>query len=502
MMFGRSILVALLLTGAAGAAPVLSTSATQDPYWQAGRDTIAARLQVVNRPAHAKNVILFIGDGMGISTITAARIFDAQERARKAGTKALGEENSLSFEKMPFSALVKTYNTDAQVSDSAGTASAMNTGIKTRIGYINFRQDQTATACATPDAWPRTLAEIAKGQGMAVGVVTNTRLTHATPAAVYAHVPNRNWEGADKSYPVAERAAGCPDIASQLVNFRFGTGIDPAMGGGRAKFQPKDAGGSRDDGKDLVAEWTRRYPSGHYLGDAAALRALKPGAAGPVLGLFSPDHMSYETDRDPAKQPSLTEMTAFAIARLAASSPKGYYLMVEGGRIDHGHHASNPYRALSETQQFSQAIAAALSHINLDETLVLVTADHSHTLTIAGYPKRGNDILGYIQPALGGEGGDGLDEDGNAIDDRGVPMATLGYQNGPWSGTIEGQKLSPRLAPTDKNFITNKLHGTGSESHGGEDVALFATGPSSNLVGGVIEQNVIFHVMAQALGWK
>jgi alkaline phosphatase len=176
--------------------------------------------------------------------------------------------------------------------------------------------------------------------------------------------------------------------------------------------------------------------------------------------------------------------------------------MIEGGRIDHGHHASNPYRALSETQQFSQAIAAALAQINLDETLVLVTADHSHTLTIAGYPQRGNDILGYIRPALGGEGGDGLDEEGNAIDDRGQPMATLGYQNGPWSGTIEGQKLSPRLAPTDKNFISNKLHGTGSESHGGEDVALFATGPSSNLVGGVIEQNVIFHVMAQALGWK
>lgn len=502
MNFARNSLVAVVLATAAHAAPVLTTSATQDPYWAAGRATLETRLHIVNRPVHAKNVILFIGDGMGISTITAARIFDAQQRAKAAGTTALGEENSLSFEKMPYTALVKTYNTDAQVADSAGTASSMNTGIKTRIGYINFRQDQTAEACKAPDAWPRTIAELAKGQGMAVGVVTNTRLTHATPAAVYAHVPNRGWEGADAAYPVKARASGCPDIASQLVGFHFGNGIDVAMGGGRAKFQPTASGGARDDGKDLVAAWEARFPAGHYLSDAKELRGLNPKTAGPVLGLFSPDHMSYETDRNTALQPSLTEMTLFSIAKLAASSPKGYYLMVEGGRIDHAHHASNPYRALSETQQFSQAIAAALKTVNLDDTLVLVTADHSHTLTISGYPKRGNDILGYIKPVAAEEGGDGLDADGNAIDDRGVPMTTLGYQNGPWSGTVEGQKLSHRLAPTDKNYISDKLHGTGGESHGGEDVALFATGPSANLVGGVIEQNVIFHIIAQALGWN
>ncbi|MGL4543125.1 MAG: alkaline phosphatase, partial [Polymorphobacter sp.] len=245
-----------------------------------------------------------------------------------------------------------------------------------------------------------------------------------------------------------------------------------------------------------------KSPNGHVLLDAATLRALKPATAGPVLGLFSPDHMSYETDRKPALQPSLTEMTEFAIARLRAASPKGYYLMIEGGRIDHAHHATNPYRALSETQQFSQAVAAALKLVNLDETLVLVTADHGHTLTISGYPERGNDILGLIRPVGAGEGDGNLSEDGAAIDDHGRPMATLGYQNGPWSGTIEGQRLSPRLPSTDKNHMTDKLHGTGSETHSGEDVALFAAGPSANLVGGVIEQNVIFHIIAQSLGWK
>ncbi|MGL4543806.1 MAG: alkaline phosphatase, partial [Polymorphobacter sp.] len=256
-MHRKLALTALLLGLAASvrAEADMSNPASSDPYWTLGRKALAARLQAMNRPARARNVILFIGDGMGISTITAARIFDAQQRAKASGATALGEENSLSFEKLPFSALVKTYNTDAQVPDSAGTASAMNIGIKTRIGYINFRQDQTAQACKTPEAWPRTIAEFAKGKGMAVGVVTNTRLTHATPAAVYAHVPNRNWEGADATFPAAARTAGCPDIASQLVNFGTSNGIDLALGGGRSKFQSVALGGSRDDGRDLVAEW-------------------------------------------------------------------------------------------------------------------------------------------------------------------------------------------------------------------------------------------------------
>ena len=478
------------------AAPVLDTP-VKDDFWQAGRAALAERMAVVNRPKRAKNVILMIGDGMGISTITAGRIFDGQNPTDGSKRRS-GEENSLSFEKLPHVALVKTYNSNAQVPDSAGTASAMNTGVKTRIGYINFGQDQTAADCATPEKLPRTIAEIAKREGMAVGVVTTTRITHATPAAVYGHEPNRNWEGSDRSYTAAQHKDQCPDLATQLVDYAPGGGLDLALGGGLARFRPIAAGGSRDDGVDLVAKWQARFPNGRYVADGTSFRSLDARRPGPVFGLFNNDHLSFETDRDPAKEPSLTEMATFAVKKMAASSAKGYYLMIEGGRIDHAHHATNPYRALSETQQFSQAVAAVLASVNLDETLVLVTADHSHTLTISGYPMRGNDILGYIKNSPDGEGDGSASNEGWALDDRGQPMTTIGYANGPFTGP----GVSRLLPPTDKNYLSDKLHGLRSETHGGEDVALFAAGPRADLVGGVLEQNVIFHIIAEALGWR
>jgi len=229
-----SALIILGLAAPALAAPVLDTP-VKDDYWSAGRAALEQRMTIANRPKRARNVILMIGDGMGIATITAARIFDGQHPT-DGSPRRPGEENSLAFEKLPYSALVKTYNSNAQVPDSAGTASAMNIGVKTRIGTINFGQDQLASACATPDRLPRTFAELAKREGLAVGVVTTTRITHATPAAVYGHVPNRNWEGADKAFPAADRASGCADIARQLVDFDVaspgGAGLEVALGGG------------------------------------------------------------------------------------------------------------------------------------------------------------------------------------------------------------------------------------------------------------------------------
>jgi alkaline phosphatase len=501
MMLIRKFLLATTLAvsvPALAAGPVLDTP-VQDDWWQGGRAALDARLKVVNRPKRAKNVILMVGDGMGVTTITAARIFDGQHPidGRKPGP---GEENSLAWDGMANTALVKTYNTNAQVPDSAGTASAFNTGVKTRIGVINFGQNQGAEACKTPEKLPRTFAEIARAQGLAIGIVTTTRITHATPAAVYGHVPSRDWEGADRAYPAADRASGCADLAAQLVGFKGG--IDVALGGGSARFFAVGKGGQRDDGRNLVVEWQQRWPTGQFVGDAKGLRALTAAGNGPVLGLFNPDHISFEQDRKDDAEPGLPEMARFALAKLAAGvkarGGKGYYLMIEGGRIDHAHHASNPYRALKEAQMFSATVAEVLKTVNLDETLVLVTADHSHVLTIAGYPERGNDILGYIKPTSDGEGGGSLSPEGFALDDRGQPMTTLSYANGPFLA----RGLSRLLPPTDPNYLANKTYGTGSESHGGEDVALFAEGPRADLVRGVMEQNLIFHIMGEALGWR
>ena len=334
---------------------------------------------------------------------------------------------------------------------------------------------------------------------MGIGVVTTTRITHATPAALYAHDPDRDWEAYDRSYPAAARASGCKDIASQLTG--FAGGFDVALGGGLEKFRPQGSGGSRDDGRDLIAEWQAKYPAGRFVADAAAFRALDARSAGPVFGLFNPNHLDFNFDADRSKEPSLAELASFAVRKLEAGD-SGYVLMVEGGRIDHAHHLTNAYRALDETVEFAKAVEAVLKLVNLDETLVLVTADHSHVFTMAGYPPRGNAILGFIKPIAGGESRNPLSPEGNELNDRGLPMTTLGYRNGPFAVSIGKTPLSRRLPPTDPNFLADKLDGLGAETHGGEDVTLYAGGPGSALVSGTLEQNSIFHIMAYALGWR
>jgi alkaline phosphatase len=499
----RLLLVALLLAQP-GLGQSLGTSAAGEPSWKKAEAEIAARASAPGAGARARNVILFIGDGMGMSTITAARIFEAQQRAKQAGGSYPGfeggEENLLSFEKLPARAMVKTYNTNAQVPDSAGTASAMTTGTKTRIGVLGLLPEQGPEACRTPEKLPKTLAELARARNMGVGVVTTTRITHATPAAMYAHEPDRDWEAHDKSYPAADRATGCRDIADQLLN--FAGGIDVALGGGLARFRPEGKGGVRDDGRDLVAEWQARYPAGHFVGDAAGFRALKPGDRGPVLGLFNAEHLDFNFDADRSKEPSLAELATFAVRKLQARPGGGYVLMVEGGRIDHAHHLSNAYRALDETVQFAAAIEAVLKLVDLKDTLVLVTADHSHVFTMAGYPPRGNDIMGYIRPIPGGEGRTPVDAEGRSLDLQGRPMPTLGYSNGPLEVRAGSRILSMAKPATDPDSLRDKTYLLSSETHGGEDVALFGAGPGSALVSGTLEQNSIFHIMARALGWK
>ena len=469
----------------------------EDPWYQAGRAALDERLALQPNTNRAKNVILFIGDGMGVSTITAARIFDGQSRGET------GEENSLSFERFPYAALVKTYNTNQQVSDSAGTATAMNSGVKTRAGVIGVSEAAHRGNCAEGQAHAvATFGELAEESGRATGIVTTARLTHATPAAVYAHSPERGWEN-DSEMAEDPQTGDCSDIARQLIDFSAGNGIDVAMGGGRRNFFGKDKGGGRlDASADLASEWQARHNDGVYVDSGSALAALDLGKANQLLGLFSPSHMAFEVQRTAGTdEPSLSEMTAAALDILSRDDD-GFYLMVESGRIDHGHHGGFAALALTETQEFSRAIDVALSKVDLSETLILVTADHSHTLTIAGYPTRGNPILGVVQ----GNDHSGEPTGSPTLAEDGHPYTTLGYANGP--GAVQGARGKPdtssrapqqALVPTAYRDKDGEVIGL-LETHAGEDVALFATGPWAHLVSGVMEQNVIFHIMAHAMG--
>lgn len=491
--FGLSAISALCLSACASnpatdarAAPV-DPSGYADATWDRARSEVVARLNEPVRPQNARNVILFIADGMSISTITAARIYDGQSRGDS------GVENLLSFEQFPNSALIRTYDATQQVPDSASTATAMVTGIKTRAGAISLGRDQYLDACAVDAALPATMMELAETRGLATGVVSSARITHATPATLYAHSISRSWEN-DGEIPDYAVNAGCIDIASQLIAFNHGDGPEVALGGGRGSFLPADAGGVREDGRDLTAEW---QSSGRaYVSDAAGLRALDPLSGPPVLGLFTNSHLSYAADRDDAVEPSLAELTGFAIDRLSGDED-GFFLMVEAGRVDHAHHGTNAYRALTDMQAFDAAIRAALARVDLDETLILVTADHGHTFEIAGYPMRGNPILGLARSADPAEPG----ADAFILQDQnGLPYTTLGYLNGPNVRRTGGEALT-EAAVLDPDYRQEAAVQMWSETHSGTDVALFANGPRAYYFDGSLEQNTIFHLIVEAYGW-
>jgi alkaline phosphatase len=480
------------LLAAAGSAAHAQTNLPQanDAYFRAARSALQERLRVTPNTGQAKNVILFVGDGMGISTVTAGRIYEGQKRGVD------GESNALTMERLPYAALSKTYTHDAQVADSAPTAVAMVTGVKTRNDVIGVNSEAAVGDCAgSKGKEVATLAAMAERAGQATGIVSTARITHATPAAMYAHTPHRDWEG-DANMPPEAIAAGCKDIAQQLAAWPQGDGFEVIFGGGRDRFLPstmndpedQDRKGSRKDGRNLVAEWQNRYPnSGAFVWNKEQFDRLDAKTPH-VLGLFERSHMRYEADRlkDNGGEPSLAEMTVKSIDILS-QNPNGFFLMVEGGRIDHAHHDGNAYRSLEDMVAFDNAIKVALDKVKLEETLVIVTADHSHTLTISGYPRRGNPILDTI-----------VEPDGNAkLGKDGKPITTLGYANGP-GAVKEGEPRPVPAGTTAPDYKQQSLVPLESETHGGEDVAIFAGGPWAHLFAGVVEQNYIYHVIEHA----
>lgn len=460
-----------------------------DAYYQSGAEALRQRLAHKRNDNEAKNLILFIGDGMGVSTITAGRIYQGQAKGSD------GPSFVTASDAFPHSAMVKTYSHDFQVSDSAATATAMVAGIKTRSGTIGLKHGVKTGQCSSEKGLSvPSIFDLAEGAGRATGIVSTTRITHATPASAYAHSANRNWEN-DSDLP---KNADCKDIAAQLLGWDAGDGFEVIMGGGRRNFMPANAAdpeypkknGRRADGRNLIAEWRANNPDGNYIYDLKGFQALAPQDDGPILGLFEPSHMEYEADRQQraggANEPSLARMVKMAIGRLS-KNPRGFILMVEGGRIDHAHHSGNAARALADFAAFEDAIAAAVAAVDTEETLILVTADHSHVFTIAGYQPRNNPILGKVPPSPFFKTADGK------------PYTTLGYANGP--GAKDG--VRDDLTDVDTHALDYKQQAAvplRSETHAGEDVVVKAMGPRAHLFGGTIEQNVIFHLAKHALG--
>ena len=502
--------------------PVVVTPEAVQDWYSAGNTFIAQNKATFNNTRRAKNVILFIGDGMGVSTVTAARILEGQMKGKP------GEENRLSFDNFPHTALSKTYSSDQQTSDSAPTMTAMSTGYKTREGMLSVNHTTARGECnaaVIASKSVKTILEYTADMGKSTGIVSTARITHATPAALYAHTSVRDWE-ANNNLPTTDintgaacrgSASAVKDIARQLIEVSpsVRNSLKVVLGGGRTYFLPSTVSGNsffdpeytttrgrRTDGRNLTTEWlTTRGTGAAYAWNKAQFNAFDPSTSDYLLGLFEPSHVQYEADKanDGAGEPTLTEMTDKAV-RTLMKDPNGFFLHVEGGRIDHAHHAGNAKRALIETIEFSNSIRRTMDILQaagqLEDTLIIVSADHSHVFTIAGYPSRGNDILGLVKDVPSKDG----DPLVTSRDSNNLPYTTLGYANGP-GFRVGGRPDLTNVATNDINFLQEATIPMGSETHAGEDVAVYARGPKAYLVRGSMEQNWIFHVMREAFGF-
>ncbi|XP_053894826.1 intestinal-type alkaline phosphatase-like [Malaclemys terrapin pileata] len=455
-------------------------------FWnQQAAEAIKATLKLQPLNSQAKNLILFLGDGMGVPTITATRILKGQLQGK------LGPETPLAMDAFPYVALSKTYNVDRQVPDSAGTATAYLCGVKAKYQTIGVSAAAKYSQCNTTlGNEVVSVLQRAQRAGKSVGIVTTTRVQHASPAGNYAHVVNRDWY-ADASMPAAALQENCKDIAWQLVhNINFTV----ILGGGRKYMTPVGTpdpeypsnaaqNGIRKDDKNLITLWLESKQGARYVWNRTALlSAASDPSVTHLMGLFEPGDMKYNLLRNSTLDPSLTEMTEAAI-QILSRNPQGFYLFVEGGRIDHGHHDGVAQRALTEAVEFDHAIQRAGELTKESETLTVVTADHSHVFSFGGYTLRGSSIFG-LAPKL-------------ALD--GKSYTSILYGNGPGYPISATSRPAVNSSESEKNgYRQQAAVPLSSETHGGEDVAIMAKGPMAHLFHGVQEQTYVAHVMAYA----
>ncbi|XP_047520252.1 membrane-bound alkaline phosphatase-like [Pieris napi] len=286
----------------------------------------------------------------------------------------------------------------------------------------------------------------------------------------------------------------CPDIATQLITENPGRQFKVILGGGRREFLPshvvdeEGSKGTRTDGRNLIEEWRsdkiERKVIYSYVWNREQLLSANATMPEYLLGLFESSHLQYNMLTNPTTEPSLAELTEVAI-RMLQRNDKGFFLFVEGGRIDHAHHGNNAELALDETIELSAAVSRAAELLDETDSLLVVTADHAHVMSFNGYAARGRNILGTSR----------------ATDRQGVPYMTLSYTNGPgFRAHVERKRVD--ITKEEKfGSVEWKSHvdvPLSSETHGGDDVAVFARGPQHALFSGLYEQNAIPHLMAYA----
>ncbi|MCK1753948.1 alkaline phosphatase [Bradyrhizobium sp. 137] len=462
-------------------------------------------------PRKAKNVILFIGDGMSPAHRVAARIL----------SKGISEGKSrgkLAIDDMPHMALVATAGSDSIITDSANSASAYATGHKSAVNALGVYADRTASPFDDPRV--ETITSLARRRlDMAIGIVTNTEIEDATPAAMLAHT---------------RRRAAYDEIVEQF----FAAKPDVLMGGGSANFLPKSAAGSkRKDETDYIAKFR---DAGYQVATTArelGAFAAKP-ETGKLLGLFATGNMDGALDRKFLKgggvrkfpeQPDLTEQVQAAL-KLLSRNEAGFFLMVESGMIDKYAHLLDMERAVYDTIMLDNAVRQTRewAHARGDDTLILVVADHNHP----------NSLVGTVNDDMGTAANVPLRERVGVYEQAGFPNYPAADAEGYPARVDVSRRLAifsaslpdhyetfrPKLDNPNEPTVKGGEDGTfkandkykdvpgvvlrpgnlpamiGASVHSGEDVILTAAGPGNDGVRGSMDNTEVFRLMVDALG--
>ncbi len=426
--------------------------------------------------AQAKNIILMIGDGMGPSQFGAAWLYS---------NRTLGKElRMVEVMKSGRTAYLVNDTADAIVTESAAAATQIACGIKVPARAVGMGPDGK-TPC-------KTVLELAKEKGVATGLVTTSGITDATPAAFAAHVPHRSDEAS---------------VAAQELQ----TGVDVLLGGRKQFFLPEAAGGKRKDGRNLLEEARR---AGYAVVGTAG--ELQQGNGAKVLGLFNMGNMAYEIDRAKTAEPSLADMAAKTLEVLA-KSPKGFFVMIEGGRIDHASHRNDAAATIRDTLAFDEAVGVALDFQRRNsDTLIIVTADHeTGGMGIIGHSKDSKEYVGIDLAAIQKAQAsfeiilDELGKDPTPEKIREVVKKHLAIEITEDEAKVVANDTIRKLDP--KNYSYATLHslafvlrpylrvGWASQTHTASPLFAFGSGPGSEELVGFLHNTELFRIMKAAL---
>jgi len=452
----------------------------------------------------AKNVILFVGDGMSVANVTAARLLKGEIAEGKV-------RRPLAMDSLPHMAMVGTAGSDSIVTDSANSASAYNTGHKSAVNGLGVYASRAKDNLAHPRQ--ETLGSLAKRNGIAVGIVSDAEIQDATPAAVIANTRRRSDYVA---------------ITDQMLS----VGPDVILGGGSASFLPKSTPGSRrPDERDMIAIYQQQ---GYAVATSLAeLEAVAQSDSQKLLGLFHLGNMDTPLDRFYTKaatvprfpdQPDLTDMTRIALRRLERN-PGGFYLMVESALIDKMNHPMDWERAIWSTIMLDNAVKLAQDWAQgRNDTLIIVVPDHTHGVSLTG--TFDDDKPGDLREKLGIYEAAGF-PNYPAPDARGYPprfdvsrRLALFANNFPdyyeTGRPVQEAPRTPAVAgPTAGQYVANEAYrnvpnatlrtgnlprSSSTAVHSGDDVVLRAQGPGSEKFHGYIDNTRVFRTMVEALG--